>query len=101
MIDANQTRDGSTDRRANACHVHYDPGSDASLSVVLVKAIAELADVDPLELEPLHETIDPETLNEFVGTDELPDVEGTVTFVFEGYDVTVYASGLVKILPPE
>lgn len=101
MIDANETGDGPRDRRPNARHVHYDPGTDATLSDRLVRAIAELDDVDPLELTPLYETIDPETLNEFVGSDELPKVDGTVTFTFEKYDVTVYASGLIEILPPE
>lgn len=101
MIDVNETRDGSLDRRANTRHIHYDPGADATLSDTLVRAVADFDDVDPLELDPLYETIDPDTLNEFVGSDELPDVAGTVTFTFEGYEVTVYASGLLEICPLE
>lgn len=101
MIDGNETRDGPTDRRANTRHVHYDPGGDATLSDALVRAVADFADADPLELQPLYETVDPETLNEFVGADELPDVAGNLTFTFEGYEVTVYASGLLEIRPAE
>lgn len=100
MIDANQTRNGRTDRRTNARHVHYDPGAKATPSETLVRAIADFADVDPLELDPLYDAIDPDTLDEFVGADELPEVEGTITFTYEGYDVTVYASGLLEIVPP-
>ena len=101
MIDANETRDGPTDRRANTHYVHYDPGSDATLSATLVRAVADLADEDPLAIDPLYETIDPDTLNEFVGADELPDVAGTVTFTYEGLEVTVHASGLLELAPVE
>lgn len=101
MIDANETRDDSTDRRANTHYVHYDPGADATLSATLVKAVADLADRDPLDLDPLYETIDPETLNEFVGIDELPEVAGTVTFDYEEFEVTVHASGLLELVPSE
>ena len=101
MIDVNETRDDSTDRRMNTHHVHYDPGGDAAPSVALITAVADLADADPLELPPLYETIDPDTIDEFVGSDELPDVAGTVAFTYEGYEVTVHASGLFEIVPVE
>lgn len=101
MIDANESRDGSTDRRANARYVHYDPGADATPSDTLVTAVADFANSDPLELQPLYETIDPDTLDEFVGGDELPDVGGTISFTYEDFEVTVYASGLLEIYPAD
>jgi hypothetical protein len=53
--------------------------------------------VDPLELEPLYETLDPDVVNDFVESGGVPDVGGHVEFTFEGYDVTVHASGLFEI----
>lgn len=101
MVHANETRDDPADRRANTHYVHFDPATGSTISEVLVRAVADLAGTDPLELDPLYETIDPDTLDEFVGTDELPDVAGTITFTFEGYEVTVHASGLLEITPLE
>lgn len=101
MIDANETRDDTTNRRTNVHHVHYDPGGDATPTATLVTGIADLDDADPLELEPLYGTIDPDTLDEFVGSDQLPDVSGIIAFTYEGYEVTVHASGLFEIVPVE
>ncbi|MFC7079089.1 HalOD1 output domain-containing protein [Halorussus caseinilyticus] len=99
MIDTNETRDDSTERRAETHHVHYDPTADERPSEMLVIAVADIADADPLELEPLFETVDPDTLNDFVGTDGLPEVGGHISFRYAGHDVTVYPSGLLEIEP--
>jgi hypothetical protein len=101
MIDANDSGDDATDRRANTHHVHYDPATEATIGETLVTAVADLTDVDPLEMTPLYESVDPETLDEFVGGDELPDVSGTLDFTFESYEVTVHATGLLKLRPAE
>ncbi|WP_137286097.1 HalOD1 output domain-containing protein [Halorussus salinisoli] len=97
MIDANETRDDASERRTEAHHVHYDPKTDERPSEILVAAVADIADSNPVELEPLFETVDPDTLNDFVGTGGLPELSGQISFTYEGYDVTVYPSGLLEI----
>jgi hypothetical protein len=99
MIDTNETRDHAPERRAEPHHVHYDPASDVTASELLVAAVADIADADPIELEPLYETVDPETIDDFVRSGGSADVDGHISFVFAGYDVRVYASGLLEIDP--
>lgn len=101
MINANETTNDVSKYRTETHHVHYDPETPIAPSGTLVIAIADIADVDPLELEPLYETIDPDTVDDFVGSSGLPDVGGHVEFTFENYDVTVYASGLFEIEPAD
>lgn len=101
MIDTNETRDDAPERRAETHHVHYDPAADASASELLVRAVADISDTDPLDLEPLYETLSPDTLDDFVESGGRSDVGGHVSFVFEGYHVRVYASGLLEIRPAD
>lgn len=97
MINANETRDDATKHRTETHHVHYDPESVIGPSETLVIAIADIADADPLALEPLYGTVDPDTLDDFVDSGGVPDVGGRLAFTFEDYDVTVHASGLFEI----
>jgi hypothetical protein len=71
--------------------------SDANASELLVAAIADIDDTNPLELEPLYETIDPRTMDDFVDSDRLTDVGGYLSFTYVGYNVRVHASGLLEI----
>ncbi|MFC4451609.1 HalOD1 output domain-containing protein [Halorussus aquaticus] len=94
-MDPNETGDDAAEDRTR--YVHYDPSSDDRPSEMLVVTVADIADADPLELEPLFETVEPDTLNDFVGTGGLPDVGGHMSFTYENYDVTVHSSGLLEI----
>lgn len=99
MSDANQTRDDATDRGQQTHRIHYDPEGDAAPSEALVFALADLTDADPLALESLYETVDPDTVDDFVASGALPDVGGHVQFTHEGYDVRIHASGLMELTP--
>lgn len=101
MTDANETQDDVPDRRTGTHRVHYDPASDTAASELLVETIADIADANPLELEPLYESVDPDAVDEFVDSDSHPDVGGHMSFVFVGYDVRVHASGLLEIAPDD
>lgn len=75
-----------------------DWSGDETPSYVAVSLVADAEDVRPIDLEPLHSTIDPDALDQlFVptnGGDERTD--GYIAFVFEGYHVTVYGDGEVS-----
>ena len=101
MIDTNETADDGADRRAETHHVHYDPETDAAPSETLVIAVADIAGVDPLELDPLYDTVDPDSVDEFVRSGGSPDVDGKLTFAFADHRVTVHASGLFEVRPVE
>ena len=101
MINTNETTNDASKHRTETHHVHYDPGAPIAPSETFVLAVADIADVDPLEMEPLYHTVDPETVNEFVESGGVPDVGGHIEFTFENYDVTVHASGLFEIEPAD
>lgn len=101
MIHANETSDDVPTQRTETHHVHYDPETSIGPSGTLVLAVADVADANPLELEPLYETVDPETVDEFVRSGGVPEIGGHVEFTFENYDVTVHASGLFEIEPAD
>ena len=66
-------------------------GDEVSIDVVMAVAVAE--DVAPTELSPLATAIDPDALDALVASMD----EGTVTFSYSGYRVTVAADGQVDI----
>lgn len=99
MIDANGTRNDVSDDRTALHHVHYDPASDRTPSEVLVLGVADFLDADPLALEPLYDTVSPDTVDEFVETGSGSDVGGHLSFTYEDCDVTAHASGLFELEP--
>lgn len=101
MVDTNETDDDGADSRSETHHVHYDPEADAGPSETLVIGVADIAGADPLELDPLFETVDPDALDDFVASGGMPNVGGRMEFAFAGYRVAVHASGLFEIRPRE
>lgn len=74
--------------------VSPQPGNDRySPSERVVRVVADDADVDPLELPPLHYAIDADALDAAV--DRLDD--GSLSFRYAGRCVTVNGDGSVEI----
>ena len=63
----------------------------------VVSAVAEAEDVDPVELPPLYNAIDPDALNALVTSDS--STVSTVTFQYAGYAVVVRGEGKVEVQP--
>ncbi|MFC4550600.1 MULTISPECIES: HalOD1 output domain-containing protein [Halorussus] len=87
--------------------IHYGRESDHELSTVLVFAIAEAKDVDPLDygaMPPLYDSIDVESVEEMFfgpsGADTEREEEGTVSFHFDDHKVAVYSDGWIRIYEP-
>lgn len=98
MIDVNDSDDGTKHRSGNDTHsVRYDPTDDLTASEIIVFAVADIDDADPLEMHPLYDAIDPGMLDAFVSRGHDVKFDSIVTFAFEGHAVTVHASGLVEI----
>lgn len=69
------------------------------LPVAIVERVAERGNVDPLDLPPLHDAIDPDALSALFATPgKGPD---TVTFTYHGYRVTVEGPEQVLVDPLE
>ncbi|SIR83093.1 hypothetical protein SAMN05421858_4019 [Haladaptatus litoreus] len=81
----------------------HDWNGGTSLSISVVQTVAEAAETDPLELDPLYQYIQPEALNTIFS----PQIGsrghnlGTISFTYMTYDVTVYADGTIEVTPEE
>lgn len=69
----------------------------------VVRAVADEAGTDPMALEPLYTSIDPDCLDRlFAGTSTDVDHRGGfVSFRYAGYRVTVTHDGTVHVLPAD
>lgn len=72
---------------------------EESVSETVVSAVAEVTDTDPLSLEPLYTTIDPDALNALLERDQRRfDRSLTrVEFSYCGCDIVVTADGGVRV----
>lgn len=68
-----------------------------SPSEAVFTEVAQFEGADPLELDPLAETIDPDALDRLLDRDD--DVE--IAFSYHGYDVRITADGVVDIEDPD
>jgi len=83
---------------------HYDREEDGELVTELVFIIGEAKGVDPLdhtEMPPLYQSIDIQVLEETffgpLGADTIRDEEGTVTFMYDGYKVSLRSDGWIFV----
>lgn len=72
-------------------------GTDQSASLAVVEAVAHAEAVDPTDLPPLHETIDPDALDAIFSTDPPGDPAEAVSFSYCGHRVTIFADGAVTL----
>ena len=85
--------------------VHYDRTTEDELVTILIMAIAEAKDVDPLdaaEMPPLYESLDAAALeNTFFGSPGTNHQDGgAVIFKYGGCKVTLRADGWIFIYEP-
>jgi hypothetical protein len=57
--------------------------------------------IDPIELEPLHDSVDTDALDALVRVRGTMNGDVHVTFTHEGRVVTVYSYGMIAVTPPE
>lgn len=78
-----------------------DPQGQESVSTTVVHALADAKEVDPLELDPLYETLDPDALDALFAPVEGSESgrHGKVSFTTNGYEVEVTSTGRVHLTP--
>lgn len=62
-------------------------------SSAIVIAISEVTGTDPMVLEPLYNVIDPDALNSLFESTGPSRLDGSVSFEYCGYQVTIEADG--------
>ncbi|MFC6826638.1 HalOD1 output domain-containing protein [Halopelagius fulvigenes] len=100
-VDSVDSATGLTYHDATATYrMEYDLSADAPQEVV-VRAVAALEGCSPLDLEPLHAAIDPDALDRlFAPTNVGRHLgDGTVTFGYQGYEVTLHSYGVIALRP--
>lgn len=71
---------------------------DGSVSVEVIERVADVEDVDPVELPRLYEVIGPDALDQIFATTPTADREGgQVIFSYHGYEITVSSDGYVSV----
>ena len=73
--------------------------SDRVVTERVVHAVAEARDVDPLELPPLYDVLDPDALNALVTKPTAGDELITVSFTYTDRRITVRNDGVVRVGP--
>lgn len=66
----------------------FDPASGPQLPEIIVKALAEATDVHPMDLPPLHHTVDLDALSVLFSADRA-DTRGVYVFTYESWDVII------------
>lgn len=101
MYSANPyPRDGGSYNRSMVRSTSPSPKSKTgAVSERVVHAVARARDVDPLELDPLYDTVDPDALDKLFDSSTASDttVQGRIVFGMAGCKVTVYSDGRVDV----
>ncbi|WP_276282006.1 HalOD1 output domain-containing protein [Halorussus caseinilyticus] len=87
---------------SDGCYrARYD-STEHPTSTVVVTAVAAVTETDPLDLEPLRESLDPDALDDIFRRTPGGHVreEGCVEFSLAAHEVVVGAEGDVEIYPP-
>jgi hypothetical protein len=73
---------------------------DTDVSSRVVREVADALGTEPLEIDPLYESIDPDALNDLFRKPAEPFHERRVEFTMQGCDVVVYGDGEVEVAAP-
>lgn len=79
--------------------VQADWSGSETLDSAITCAISRATDAAVTELAPLYEYMDPDALHEFVASMRDRDTETSITFRYEGHDVTVRGDGEILVWP--
>lgn len=80
----------------------YEWDRELELSIAVIEAVADVANSNPTELEPLGNYIDPDALDRLFGPRDSHDtLEGSVSFPLGEYFVEVHSDGQIIVYEPE
>ncbi|WP_440763751.1 HalOD1 output domain-containing protein [Natronorubrum sp. DTA7] len=68
-------------------------------SIAIIATLADIMDTDPVELDPLHSTVDSDELEALVRVRNGTNGDTHVTFTHEGHAITVHSYGAITITP--
>jgi len=85
------------DAESGTYRTFYDP-TDENVSIRVLQAVGSIRDVDPTDLEPLDEFVDPDALDSvFTPMQAREGVHGSLSFNYEGLLVLVHSDGEIEL----
>ena len=66
-------------------------------SMAVIATLAEVIDTDPVALNPLYSTVDPEALDALSRVRNETDGDTHTTFTDEGHEISVHSDGVITI----
>ena len=90
------------DESTRTYRLSHDRTRDASISTTVVLAVGEITDTPPFDMEPMHDAVDSDALDDLYAPVDAAAVRrsGWSTFFrFHGCGVTVYSTGEIEIEP--
>ena len=85
--------------RETPLRVQADWSGTETLDSAVTDAVSRATGVSVTDLAPLYEYMDPDALHEYVVSMRDSQSETSVTFEYEGHDVTVNAGGEILVWP--
>lgn len=76
----------------------YGSGNGRSPTEAIIDALAEAADVDPIDLPPLYRYVDPDSLDNLFDRDgETEDRDTVLSFRVDSWNVFVRSDGKIRV----
>jgi hypothetical protein len=94
-----QTVDYEKSESETPVRVQADWSGCETLDSAVTCAISRATGVAVTDLAPLYEYMDPDALHDFVASMRDRETETSITFRYEGHDVTVQADGEIVVWP--
>ena len=69
-------------------------------SIAIIATLADVMDTDPVDLRPLHSTVDPDALDALVHPRNGMNGDTHITFTHEGHEIRVHSYGVITIILP-
>lgn len=88
-----------TENRETPLRVQADWAGTETLDAAITSAISRATGAAVTDLAPLYEYMDPDALEAFVGSMRDRETDTSITFEYEGHDVTVRANGEILVWP--
>ncbi|MFC4542489.1 HalOD1 output domain-containing protein [Halosolutus amylolyticus] len=68
-------------------------------SIAVIATLADVLDTDPVELDPLQSTVNPDELDALVRVRNGTNGDTHAAFTHEGHAITVHSYGVITITP--
>jgi|GEM_PF-272853 len=75
----------------------YDVETDQTPTEAVIEALAEASGIDPLELPPVYEFVEPDALDSLFVSHERPAAEIVLGFAVDHWNVFVRGDGRIRV----